>query len=124
VLTLALVVFDGAVLWLLLLIHPNYPEAAVIVGLIGLHGAGMVPVYNAALTDVFGQVNFSRAYGLVQLIILPFSVLCVPVTAALYAHTGSFNGVFIGMAAFLGLGAATAFSVRWSWRQGLPALAE
>lgn len=121
-LTLALVVFDGAILWMLMLIHPSFPEAAVIIGLIGLHAAGMVPVFSAALSDVFGQESFSRAYGLVQLIILPFSVLCVPAASMVFTRTNSYAGVIIGVAVFLGIGCLTALSARR--RPQNPALAE
>ncbi len=110
--SLVLVVLDGGVLWLLLLLHPSYPAAAVIIGLIGLHAAGVVPVFTAALSEVFGQESFSRAYGLVQLIILPFSVLCVPAAAMSYTHTGSYAVTVIAVAAFLLVGAVLALSAR------------
>ncbi len=111
-LALVLVVFDGGVLWLLLLLHPSYPAAAVIIGLIGLHAAGVVPVFSAALSEVFGKESFSRAYGLVQLIILPFSVLCVPAAALVYTRTGSYAGAIIGVAVFLLLGSFLAVTAR------------
>lgn len=109
---MALVVFDGGLLWLLLLLHPSFPEAAVLIGLIGLHGAGSVPAFSAALSEVFGRESFSRAYGLVQLIILPFSVLCVPAAAMVYTRTGSYAGAIIGVAGFLLVTSVLAFSVR------------
>jgi len=112
VLSMVLVVLDGGVLWLLLLLHPSYPAAAVIIGLIGLHAAGVVPVFCAALSEVFGQESFSRAYGLVQLIILPFSVLCVPAAALVYTRTGSYAGAITGVAVFLLLGAVLAVTAR------------
>jgi MFS family permease len=114
VLALVLVVLDGGVLWLLLLLHPSYPAAAVIIGLIGLHAAGVVPVFSAALSEVFGRESFSRAYGLVQLIILPFSVLCVPAAALVYTRTGSYAGAITGVAVFLLLGAFLAVTARRS----------
>jgi MFS family permease len=119
---MALVVFDGGVLWLLLLLHPSFPAAAVIIGLIGLHGAGVVPAFSAALSEVFGKESFSRAYGLVQLIILPFSVLCVPAAALVYTRTGSYAGAIIGVAAFLLLGFVLALTARR--RRLTPAAAE
>jgi len=109
---LVLVVLDGGVLWLLLLIHPSYPAAAAIIGLIGLHAAGVVPVFTAALSEVFGKESFSRAYGLVQLIILPFSVLCVPAAAMSYTRTGSYAVTVIAIAAFLLVSAVLALSAR------------
>lgn len=112
VLAMVLVVFDGGVLWLLLLLHPSYPAAAVIIGLIGLHAAGVVPVFSAALSEVFGKESFSRAYGLVQLVILPFSVFCVPAAALVYTRTNSYAGAIIGVAAFLLVGSVLALSAR------------
>jgi hypothetical protein len=84
----------------------------VIIGLIGLHAAGVVPVFSAALSEVFGKESFSRAYGLVQLIILPFSVLCVPAAALVYTRTGSYAGAIIGVAGFLLLGSFLAVTAR------------
>ncbi len=110
VLVLAILVFDSALLWSLLLYHPSFPFAAVIIGVIGLHAAGAVPVLSLALSQVFGGGSFSRAYGMVQLVTLPFSVLCVPVAALLYTRSGSYNGTIIGVAAFLGVGSLLALS--------------
>lgn len=100
---LALVVLDTAVLWLLLLLHLPFAPTAVIVGLIGLHGAGALPALSVALGEAFGQENFSGAFGMANLINLPFSVLCVPAAALIYARTGSYNGAIVGQAAFLAL---------------------
>jgi MFS family permease len=122
VIAMALVAFDGGLLWLLLLLHPSFPEAVVIVGLIGVHGAGAVPAFSAALSELFGRESFSRAYGLVQLVILPFSVLCVPAAAMVYARTGSYAGAIIGVAGFLLVSSILAFSARRRTRT--PALAE
>jgi MFS family permease len=122
VVAVVLVAFDGSLLWLLLLLHPSFPEAVVIIGLIGVHGAGAVPAFSAALSELFGRESFSRAYGLVQLIILPFSVLCVPAAAMVYARTGSYAGVIIGVSGFLLVGSILAFSARK--RRQTPALAE
>lgn len=112
VLAMVLVAFDAAILWLLLLMHPSFPVAAVIIGLIGLHGAGVVPAFSAALSEVFGRENFSRAYGLAQLVILPFSVFCVPAAAFIDNRTGSYDDVLIAVAVFLGVTSLLAFLAR------------
>jgi MFS family permease len=109
---MVIVVFDNSLLWLLLLLHPSFVTAAVVIGLIGLHGAGAVPAYSAALSEVFGRESFSRAYGLSQLIILPFSVLCVPAAALVFTRTGSYDGAIIGVAGFLLLTSLLALSAR------------
>ncbi len=103
-LALAIVVFDAALLWTLLLFQPSFAAAVVIVGLIGVHGAGAIPVLGVALSEVFGRESFSRAYGLVNLVNLPFAVVTVPAAAMVYAHTGSYAGAIVGEAGFLALG--------------------
>ncbi len=103
-LTLAILVLDAAALWALLLIQPHFPAALLIVGLIGIHGAGAIPVLSVALAESFGRDSFSRAYGLVNLVNLPFAVLSVPAAAMIYAHTGSYAGAIVGQACLLALG--------------------
>ena len=106
-----LVVFNSGVLWLLLLVHPSFAMGAVIIGLIGLNAAGAVPAFCAALSEVFGRESFSRGYGLVQLLILPFAVACAPAVAYSHTHTGSYATSIIPMAMILlvtSLGAAAA----------------
>ena len=110
--TLALIVFDAALLWALLLLHPPFAATALIVGLIGLHGAGTVPVLGIALSERFGRESFSRAYGMINLLNLPFSVLCVPAAALVFAHTGSYAGAILGESAFLACGCLLLLSVR------------
>jgi MFS family permease len=112
VLSLALVVFDGAILWALLLLHPSFEVRALIVGLIGLHGSGSLPVTGAALSELFGRESFSRVYGIFNLINLPFAVLCVPLSAYIYARTGSYADAVIGEAALLAIAIPSALLAR------------
>jgi len=98
--TFALLVFDIALLWLLLLLRLPFPLAVVLIAIIGLHGAGAVPVMSAALSEGFGAERFSRAYGLANLVNLPVSVACVPAAALVYARTGSYAGAIVAVSAF------------------------
>jgi len=111
-LTLIILVFDYAVLWLLLLLHPPFAGVVLIFALIGVHGAGVVPVIGVALSQAFGRESFGRAYGLANLINLPFSVLCVPAASIVYARTGSYSGAILGVAVFLAITGVLAMSAR------------
>ena len=111
-LALAIVVFDAALLWSLLLFQPSFAAAVVIVGLIGVHGAGAIPVLGVALSESFGRESFSRAYGLVNLVNLPFAVVTVPAAAMVYAQTGSYAGAIVGEAVFLALGSLLVLAAR------------
>lgn len=107
---LFLVVFDAALLVLLLLLQLPFPVKAAIIALIGVHGAAALPVVPVALSERFGRENFSRAYGLMNLVNLPVSVICVPAAALVYTRTGSYAGAIVGVAAFLMLAAVLVFA--------------
>ena len=66
----------------------------------------------AALSECFGRETFSRAYGLVNLVNLPFAVVSVPAAAMVYAHTGSYAGAIVGQVAFLALGSVLVLFAR------------
>ncbi len=100
--------------WIALLEHPGFAVLAVLMVLIGTAGAGVVPVFGLALSEIFGRESFSRAFGLANLAVLPFSVLCVPAVALVFTRTGSYAGAVVGMAAFLAL---TALAAASAWRR-------
>lgn len=109
---LIIVAFDSAMLFMLLLLHPSFITMALIIGLIGAHGCGVVPVFSLALSEAFGRENFSRAFGLTSLINTPTLTLCVPLAAVVFTHTGSYAGAIIGEAAFLAFACLLALSGR------------
>ncbi len=123
VLAIACVALVPAVLWLAMLAHPPFIEAVGLVGLIGLNGAGVVPVFSYALSEAFGRESFSRAYGVANLISLPFSVSCVPAAAVIFTRTGSYNGAIIAVAVFLGVTGLIALTAGRR-RPAMPVLAE
>jgi len=98
--TLAVVAFDSMILWLLLTLQPSFAWAALVVGLIGLHGAGVIPGLSRALADTFGQASFSRGYGLSTMISLPFVAFAIVGSAGVYGATGSYSPALYAMAAY------------------------
>ena len=114
VLALVILVASTAVGWILLLLHPPFAMLVVLAALIGAGGAGVVPVLSLALSEAFGRESFSRGYGLANLAVLPFSVLCVPAAALVFARTGAYAGVILSMALFLVL---TGLAALAAWRQ-------
>jgi MFS family permease len=111
-LALAIIAFDGALLWLLMLLTPPFALLAIIVALIGVHGAGILPVLGVALSERFGREGFGRAYGLVNLVNLPFAVLAVPAAGLVFARTGSYAGAIVGVAVLLLLASLFVLAVR------------
>jgi len=101
---LAILSFGGAVLWLLLLVHPPYLALAIVAGLMGFTGAPVVPVASMALSQSLGRASFSRAFGLCNFVNLPFMALGVPAVAHVYVTTGSYSLAIVGLGAFFLLG--------------------
>ena len=98
--SLALIGFNCAILWLVLLQHPPSVVTTIIVGLIGMHGAGAVPTLGRGLSDTFGQASYSRGFGLNTLIGLPFIALAVVGSARVFTTTGSYDIAIVAIAAF------------------------
>ena len=117
---LALLCFDLAVLWGLLLLRPGFGMLAAIVGLMGLHGAGLVSNLGRGLADAYGPANFSRAFGLATTLSLPLTVIAVLGSARALTLTGSFVSAVIGMMA---LNAAAALIVLLAARRSAPVAA-
>jgi MFS family permease len=99
--TLALILFDACLLWLLFLLNLPFAGLLVVVGLIGMHGAGAIPSIGRALADVFGQENFSRAFGLAATASLPLMALFVVGTGAVVRINHSYTVAILAMVGFL-----------------------
>jgi hypothetical protein len=74
---LALIALDDVILWSLLLMDLPYTARAVLIGLIGMHGAGAIPAISKAMASTFGESSFSRAFGLASTATLPLMVAAV-----------------------------------------------
>jgi predicted MFS family arabinose efflux permease len=110
---MAVLLFNSAILWLLLLLLPlPFWGAALVIGLIGLNAAGALPVLSLALSQVFGPAGFSGAFGFANFLNVPFSVAAVPAAAMVFTRTGSFAGAMLALIAFLALGAVLSFLAR------------
>jgi hypothetical protein len=91
-----------------LLLHPTFAVLLPLAALIALHGAGIFAAGGLALSERFGQASFARAFGLINLAILPFMVASVPLAGHVYVRTGSYAGAVIGVIVFTLLGAVSA----------------
>jgi MFS family permease len=91
---------NSAVLWSILLTQPSFPILAAVIALFGLHSAGAVPTYGVALSEEFGQASFARAFGLGNMVSLPFTVLAVPLAASVYVRSGPYREALVIQSAF------------------------
>jgi MFS family permease len=111
-LTLTIAALGCAVLWSLLLVGPGFATGAVLLALLGMHGTAAIPVMGMALSEAFGPASFSRAFGLSNLITLPFTVIGVQAASAIYVNTGSYNGLILAMVVVFLVVAPLPFFVR------------
>lgn len=108
--TLALMAAGDMVLWLLFLVHPPYAGLAVIIGLIGLCGAGAVPAISKAYADAFGRASFSRAIGLMAPAMMPMMAVGLIGPGMAVRLYGSYTMVIVGMAGAFGVALLSALA--------------
>jgi MFS family permease len=102
--TVALVVFDGMVLWLLLQLGLPFPALLVVIGIMGMHGSAGIPSASRAYADALGTASFSRAYGLSATVTLPLTVICIIGTGTVFRLTHHYTITLAVMAAYCGIG--------------------
>lgn len=118
---LALLAFNMAVLFALLLLDLPFAALAVVIGLFGLHGAGMIPNLSRALAHSLGQGSFSRAFGLATAVGVPLTVIGVMGMAAVYTRMGTYAPAITAMAILLVLAAPLALWTRGGAKAVSPA---
>lgn len=91
---------DCIILWSILLLHVPFGVLAAVVALIAFHGAAVIPVFGMALSQMFGQASFGRAFGLGMLGAFPFLVAAAPLAGFVFVRTGSYADVLAGYALF------------------------
>jgi MFS family permease len=102
--TVALVMFDGCLLWLLFLLGLPFPALIVVIGLMGLHGSAGIPAASRAYADALGAASFSRAYGLSATVTLPLTVACIIGTGTIFRLTGGYTAAIVILAAYCAIG--------------------
>jgi len=98
--TLALIAFDDAILWAFLLMDLPYPARAVVIGLIGMHGAGAIPGISKAVASAFGEASFSRAFGLASTATLPLMIAAVYGFGVIFQTQHSYAAGIVAMIAY------------------------
>lgn len=95
---LALLACNMALLLLAMQIpHLPFPVMIVLVGLSGLHGAGMIPNASRALAHSLGKGSFSRAFGLQSAMSVPMTMIGIIWMGAAYTRTGSYTAALLGV---------------------------
>lgn len=110
--TIVIMCVNSAILWAIMLLHPPFTAFVILAALMGLHGAGVGAVVSLAMSQRFGQASFSRAFGLSNLVNLPFLVAGVPVAGLIYVRTGTYTLAIIGVVGIFLLGALLAATSR------------
>ncbi len=98
--TLLILTLDSAVLWGGLASSPPPLLSAGLVVMTGFHGAAAMPLFGLAISEYFGRANFERAFGLSNLVCLPFLVVAVPLASEIFVLTGSYRDALLVHFAF------------------------
>lgn len=116
---LALLAGGMAVLFGLLLLDLPFAGLAVVIGLLGLHGAGMIPNLSRSLAHSLGQGSFSRAFGLSTAVGVPLTVIGVMGMGAVYTRTGTYAPAIMGLAILLAVAVPLALATRGAPQRGV-----
>ncbi len=111
---LIIIAGDLAILFGLLIFQPPFALFACVAGAMGLHIASVGTCFALIAAEQFGPASFGRAFGISQLINLPFSVGSVPLAAWIYERTGSYANALALHVAVLGLAVLLILMVRTS----------
>lgn len=101
---MALIALDCAILLMLLQLDLPYPARAVVTGLLGLHGAGMIPNVSRALAHSFGPGSFSRAFGMQSALSVPFTAIGLVAMGISFDKTQSYDTALTGIAIMMVIG--------------------
>lgn len=72
----------------------SYQTVMVAAGLFGLGMGGMVPMQATLVSETFASDRFATAMGLMRPIMVPFSVVGVPLAGWIFDTTGSYRQAF------------------------------
>jgi len=100
----ALIALNSAILLMLLQMDLPYPARMVVTGLLGLHGAGMIPNVSRALAHCFGPGSFSRAFGMQSALSVPFTAVGIWAMGASFDKTHSYDTALTGVAIMMVIG--------------------
>ncbi len=94
-----------ALAWSRLLGQPSFAELLAAAIGVGVAIGGILPLWGALTGAAYGRTAFGSAMGLMNLLMLPFSVAGAPAAAHLFDRTGSYELAFTSFLACFALGA-------------------
>ncbi len=78
----------------ILLIEPSYTQIFTAALIVGLAVGGVYPVWTSLTADSFGSASFGIAYGLMNIISMPFALISLALVGRSYDQTGSYDFAF------------------------------
>lgn len=107
--------------WIGLLMPPSFGSLLFTGIAAGIAVGGITPVWAALTGAVYGRLAFGRAMGLMNFVMLPFSVIGAPIAARLFDVTGSYRVAFASFFVCFVLGAVAIAFLRPPAREPRPA---
>jgi MFS family permease len=82
-------------LWWMTFLSPHSLQSMILCGaVLGLGSGATMPLWNALVASCFGRQVFARAMGYMGLLVLPLTLVPMPLGGLAFDHTGSYLPVF------------------------------
>jgi len=99
--TIALICLSCGLMWMLILLRPDYPAMAAIVAISAFGLAGVVPAYTLSLSRIFPAKEFGPAFGAGSFIFMAISPTMAPIAGAIFVRTGAYTDAILLLMAIL-----------------------
>lgn len=93
-LLLRIAIVWNSLIWIIFLGPHSLPVIMVGGVVLGLGAGAIMPLWNALVASCFGRMVFARAMGYMGLLVLPLTLIPMPVGGFIFDHTGSYLLVF------------------------------
>lgn len=100
--------------------NPSHTSLMIGSFLVGIGGGGMIPVWSAMLARIFGAVNFGRTMGLMNPMLMFFSLLSPPLAGLIHDLSGSYHFAFLSYATALLLATLTLPLIKGTGEVSMP----
>lgn len=93
-LLLRMAIIWNSLIWITFLGPHSLPKMMAGGAILGLGAGAIMPLWNALVASCFGRLVFARAMGYMGLLVLPLTLIPMPIGGLIFDHTGSYLLVF------------------------------
>jgi len=97
---------------IILVVEPSYSQMFTAALIVGLAVGGVYPVWTSLTADCFGSASFGIAYGLMNIVSMPFALFLVAMVGRSFDQAGSYDFAFTAFIFVSALSALLVYMVR------------